>query len=45
MAQSDRDFVDFIKHTLAPELKESGRTETAKDFKRLVRMIEKLWRK
>ena len=42
-SEKDRDFVDFIKYTLAPDLEDSGRKSTAIDMKKLVKIIEKLW--
>jgi len=43
MPQDDWDFVQFIKNTLTPDIKESGQVETAKDMKRLTSIIENLW--
>tara|TARA_R100001443_G_scaffold35364_1_gene49127 strand:- start:192 stop:335 length:144 start_codon:yes stop_codon:yes gene_type:complete len=43
-SKKDRDLVDFVKSTLIPDLKESGRTYTASDMSGLVKIIEKLWK-
>jgi len=39
-SQSAEDFVDYLKTTLIPDLKESGMVETANDFKKAIRLIE-----
>ena len=37
--ESDKEFIEFIKYTLVPDLKESGYTSTAQDFNRLLKII------
>ena len=39
---TDKDFIDYVKFTLAPDLMQEGRTETANDLVRLCRIAEKL---
>lgn len=39
MTKSDKEFIEFIKYTLVPDLKESGYTSTAQDFNRLLKII------
>jgi len=34
-------FIDFLQHTLIPDLRRSGLVETAKDFVKIVRYIKK----
>ncbi len=44
-SEKDRDLVDFVKSTLIPDLKSSGRRATARDMSGLVKIIENLWRR
>jgi len=37
-------FLDFLEHTLIPDLKESGTEATAEDFEKCVAIIEQLRR-
>ena len=45
MSKKDREFIEFLKTTLIPDLIRSGTTETAEDFKHCIRIIEKLQNK
>ena len=39
MTESDKEFIQFIKYTLIPDLILAGHTSTAQDFNRLIKII------
>lgn len=42
LSRDDRNFVEWLKETLIPDLEEGGMPETAKDFERCIQIIEDL---